>query len=711
MSQLKSHPASLPWYVRLSDSLYVSLLVLTSGIWLIYSNTFRVPFLFDDESSIVKNTSLRHLGSIWRILHPTENAGVGGRPLLNLSYAINYALGGTQVVGYHIVDLVIHTIAAVLLLVLLRLIFKQILVDPKFEYYRNSLSLIITALWAWHPLQTISVTYLSQRAESLMGLFYLLTILLFFLGSYKSSRLIQSRYYMLSIITCFLGIITKEVMITAPFTILLFDRVFVSGSFTGALKKHANLYLGYALSLLPLIFLTTGAHYRGVGFDQHITPAAYALTESEVVIKYIFLILWPHPLIFDYGWYTPTSISEAWPYCLTLCCILSLTIYSIIRLPKISFLAAWFFILLSPTSSFIPVASQPMAENRLYLPLAALVTFLVLNSFYYYGKRCLIFFSAIAVILALLTYSRNSSYSSALSLWSETVTLNPLNARAHANLGLALSAIKGHEKEAISEYNQAVSLKPDSAEAHNALGEALLHNPSKLREAINELEIATELKPNFAEAHYNLGTALLNSSDKPTAAVDEFKIATNLNPEFTEAYYNLGNALTRLGKKNEAIIAFKKAIISNPDFAQAHANLGNIYYTSSSESSDAISELRIALKIDPDFTEAHYDLANILSKLKGYETEAIKHFELALNLNPEFALAHNNLANLLIRIPGKQIEAISHYRSAIHLMPNFAIAHYNLGLALLKNTESEIEGREEINTARRLNPELPALQL
>ena len=140
MSQLKSHPASLPWYVRLSDSLYVSLLVLTSGIWLIYSNTFRVPFLFDDESSIVKNTSLRHLGSIWRILHPTENAGVGGRPLLNLSYAINYALGGTQVVGYHIVDLVIHTIAAVLLLVLLRLIFKQILVDPKFEYYRNSLS-------------------------------------------------------------------------------------------------------------------------------------------------------------------------------------------------------------------------------------------------------------------------------------------------------------------------------------------------------------------------------------------------------------------------------------------------------------------------------------------------------------------------------------------------------------------------------------------
>jgi len=707
MSKPKSPLLATPWYIRFSDSLTVSLLFLTTGIWLIYSNSLDVPFLFDDESSILKNASLRDLNSLWNVLHPKDTAGVGGRPLLNLTYAINYALGGTQVSGYHVFNIIIHSLTACLLLIILRITFKQILTNQNFIYSKNLLALSIVTLWAWHPLQTICVTYLSQRAESLMAFFYLLTFLLFIQGTFSTSRRAQYSYYVTSIITCCLGILTKEVMFTAPFAILLFDRTFITGSFYQALRKHSLVYVGYALSLLPLISLTQGVHYRGVGFDQHIPPLTYMLSESKVIIHYIFLILWPHRLIFDYGWYTPTSLHVLWPYILSFGIIFLFTLYAFKRWPKLSITGVWFFILLTPTSSIIPIASQPMAENRLYLPIAAFSILLVISCFNYFGKRSLIFLSVIAITLGFISYSRNTSYKSPLQLWSETVKKNPSNARAHTNLGLALSKIPGHENQAIEQYARAVSLKPDSAEAHNDLGEALLHAQSTWLNGIHELQTAIELKPNFAEAHYNLGTALLQNSDKISTAADEFRLASEINPDFTEAYYNWGNALERLGKHSDAIIAFKKAISTNPSFAQAHANLGNVYYNAYSDSTKAIDALTRAIELNPSFTEAHYNLANILSKYSARRTEAITHFVIALKLDPQFALAHNNLANLLIQFPGKENEAIDHYRKAIHLMPNLAVAHYNLGIALFKTNQNTAEARNEIARAREIDSNLP----
>jgi len=707
MSKPKSDILATPWYIRFSNSLTASFLFLATSIWIIYSNTLNVPFLFDDESSILKNTSLRHLSSLWNILHPKDTAGLGGRPLLNLSYAINYALGGTDVIGYHVFNIIIHILTAFLLLLILRISFKKILNNQSFIYYRNLLALIVVTLWAWHPLQTICVTYLSQRAESLMAFFYCLTFLLFIQGAYSTGRQIQYSYYFSSIITCCFGILTKEVMLTAPLAILLFDRTFITGSFYQSLKKRSFLYFGYALSLLPLISLTKGAHYRGVGFDQHIKPLSYALSESKVIINYIFLVLWPHPLIFDYGWYKPSSLYTLWPYIASLTIIILFTLYALIRWPKLSFSGLWFFILLCPTSSIIPIASQPMAENRLYLPVAAIYILLVILLFSYFGKRSLIFFSVVALTLGFCAFSRNTSYKSPLTLWSETVKENPLNARAHGNLGLALSKSLGHEKEAIEEYTKAVSLKPDSPEAHNDLGEALLHTQSTWQNGIHELQTAIEINPYFAEAHYNLGTAFLQNSDKISAAVNEFKTATDINPEFSEAYYNLGNALERLANYREAVDAYKKAISLNSNFAQAHANLGNVYYNAFSDSAQAINELSKAIEINPSFAEAHYNLGNILSKYGDQRPKAIMHFESALKYNPNFALAHNNLANLLIQIPGQENDAINHYRRAILLMPHLAVAHYNLGIALFKTAQNKIEARSEISLARELDPSLP----
>jgi tetratricopeptide (TPR) repeat protein len=709
MIQTKTHTIAKAWYIRLSDSFYFSATLIIAGLWIIYENTLHVPFLFDDESSIINNTSLRHLRNIIGVLNPPNHAGVGGRPLLNLSYALNYALGGIQVEGYHITNLLIHTAAALLLLLTLRITFKKLLTGDEHNASSHLLALITTAIWAWHPILTISVTYISQRAESLMGFFYILTFLFFVLCTYSTSKARKIIYSLISIIFCLCGILTKEVMLTAPLIILFFDRLFISGSFCKALRQRILLYSGYALSLTPLIYLTTSAHYRGVGFDQHITPWEYALHETKVVIDYIFLIIWPHTLVFDYGWYIHESLGSLWPYCLITAVLLYLTILSYRRSNKISFFVLSFFVLISPTSSFIPVASQPMAENRLYLAILPLSLVLILSAFSQFGRKCLILFAAIAIILGVISHKRNTAYQSELSLWEDTVKKIPLNARAHVNLGLSLSRIPGREKEAVEEYALAVKLKPDSSEAHNDLGEAFLHSEKHWAEGVQELRIAIDINPQFADAHYNLGTALLQNSEHIPEAIKEFKDAIQLNPEFSKAYYNLGNALIKTGNYKEAIAAFHKATAINPYFSEAYANLGTAYYAGYSDTKNAIKALKQSLEITPNFVEAHYDLANILSKIPNHQVEAIHHYNEALRLNPNFALAHNNYANLLAKIPGRENDAIEHYRQAVHLMPTFAIAHYNLGLVLLRQDTQNKEAHEEIDIARRLDPSLPGL--
>jgi tetratricopeptide (TPR) repeat protein len=549
---------------------FIPLLVVAAGL-LAYHNSFTRPFIFDDLSSIPENPTIRHLWPTWQALSPSATAMVGGRPVLNFSLAINYAFGGTSVRGYHALNLAIHILAALTLFGVVRRTLLQSALRERFGTVANGLALATAVLWTVHPLQTEAVTYVSQRAESLMGLFYLLTLYCFIRGT-GSPR--PELWFTLSIAACLLGMATKEVMVTAPLMVLLYDRTFVAGSFRAAWTQRRRLYVGLGGTWFLLGYLMTGLQHRGVGYGLGITWQAYTLTECQVVVKYLCLALWPHPLVFDYG--TGVMIrhaTEAMPYALILVLLAAGAVVGLKRSLAIGFIGAWFFVILAPTSSVVPVAYQPMAESRMYLPLAAVVMLGVSAVYALVGRRSVAVFGVLAILLGFFTSQRNEDYRSAISIWSDTVAKRPDDARAHNDLGVAL-AQADRLPEAIEQFDQVLRITPDDAEVHHNLGNALAQ-AGKFEEAIGQYKQALRLKPDDAKAHNNLG-ACLSRLGRAQEAFEHWKHALRIKPDYAEAHYNLGVALEQTGKVPEAVKHYEQAVRIKPDYTQAQNALARL---------------------------------------------------------------------------------------------------------------------------------------
>jgi tetratricopeptide (TPR) repeat protein len=605
----------------------------------VYYNCFVVPFILDDPSSVASNASIRHLWPIWDALSPPANSVVGGRPVLNLTLAVNYALGGTAVWGYHAVNLAIHILSGLTLYGVVRRTLSHPPLRGRFGVSAMRLALAVAVLWTVHPLQTEAVTYVSERAESLMGMFYLLTLYCFIRGT-ESPR--SAWWFTLSVVACLLGMGSKEVMVTAPLMVLLYDRTFVSGSLRGSWTRHRWLHLGLTSTWLLLGYLMTGLHYHGVGYGLGITWWAYSLTECRTVIRYLWLALWPHPLVFDYGQFAAIQhIAQVAPYALILAVLLAGTLFELRRQPAIGFVGAWFFMILAPTSSLVPVLGQPMAEHRMYLSLAAVVVLGVMGVHVLIGRRTVAVVVALAIALGVLTWRRNQDYSSEIAIWDDAVAKCPQNPRAHTNLGIALSQA-GRLPEAIEHLEQALRINPDYDEAHNNLGNALTRS-GRLPEAIEHLEQALRITPDLAEAHNNLGAAL-ERAGRLQDALGHYEQALRINPDLAVAHCNLGNALTRSGRLPEAIEHLEQALRIKPDYAEAHTNLG-IALGQAGRLPEAIEQLEQALRINPDLAEAHTNLGIALERV-GRLQDAIGHYEQALRIKPDLAPAKNALARL-----------------------------------------------------------------
>jgi tetratricopeptide (TPR) repeat protein len=667
---------------------FIPVLIIAAGIWA-YHNSFQGPFILDDVSSILENPHIRHLWPIGEALSPSANSMVGGHPVVNLSLAVNYALGGLAVWGYHALNLTIHILAALTLFGIVRRTLLRPVLEAHFGASALPLAVAVAILWAVHPLQTEAVTYLSERGESLMGLFYLLTLYGFIRGVESPGH---GRWFVLSVVACALGMATKEVMVTAPLMVLLYDRTFVSQSFREAWSRHGRLYLGLAGTWLLLGYLMAGSHNlldRGVGYGLGITWWTYGLTECRAIMHYLWLALWPAPLVFDYGdaitgGITIWHLAEATPYALILAVLVAGVLVELRRQPAMGFLGAWFFVILAPSSSVVPVAGQPMAEHRMYLPLAAVVTIAVLGAFAL-GKRlfnkqqgvvlgCMAG-GFVAVLLAFLTIQRDRDYYSAVTIWQDTVEKRPDNPRAHNNLGLALVQL-GRRQEAMGQYEQALRIEPDYAEAHNNLGIALVQQGS-LQEAIGHYEQALRVKPDLAKAHNNLGNALLQAG-RVQEAIGHYEQALQIRPDLAEAHNDLGYALLQAGKVSEAIEQYEQALRIKPDYADGYNNLG-LALVQQGRLREAMEHWEQALRVNPDLADAHYNLGLALQK-RGRLPEAIGHYEQALRIQPDYAEAHYNLGVALEKL-GRTTEAIGHYEQALRIKPDFVQAQSSLARA------------------------------
>ena len=575
---------------------------LVAAVVAVYANGLSAPFVFDDTLAILENPTIRHLWPPWSALTPPGGQGltVEGRPILNLSLAFNYALGGTAVGGYHLVNLAIHAGTALLLGALVRRTLLR-LAHPA----ADAISFFTALLWALHPLQTESVTYTVQRTESLMGFFLLATLYTFVRGAEAAQ---ERGWFIAALFACALGMATKEVMVAAPVLVLLYDRTFLAGSLREALRRrgpvHAALFATWGL----LAALVLGAGNRGgtIGGAAGVAWHEYALCQFRAVVHYVRLALWPDPLIFDYG---PdfVSVGTAAPYGIVVILLVAATTVALWRKPALGFIGAWFFVLLAPTSSVVGGTRQMLAEHRMYLSLAAVVLLVMLAGDRWIGRRAHGLWAVLALALGFATVARNADYRSELALYTDTVAKRPDNPYARYNLGKAL-AEAGRYAEAVVHDREAVRLRPQLVGAQYNLANALAEL-GRLAEARVHYLAAVTLKPDYAKAHFNLGN-VLRQLDDPEAALTHYRAAVQHDGGYLEARDNLGSLLMERGQLAEAENQFAAVLRARPDSAGTLCNLGTLCWLQG-RTAEAEAHYSRALQLDPRLTLARDGLERV----------------------------------------------------------------------------------------------------
>jgi tetratricopeptide (TPR) repeat protein len=684
--------------------------VIAAGAIAVYSRTFSAPLLFDDESGIVDNPTIRHLGTaFW----PPLNTTASGRPVLNFSLAVNYAVNGTAVWSYHVLNLAIHVLAGLTLFGVVRRTLARSAAPAAFL-----IAFAAALFWTLHPLQTEAVTYTIQRAESLMGLFYLLTLYCFIRGAEGNGRR-QRLWSALCVGACLLGMATKEVMVSAPLIVLLYDRTFVAGSFREAWRRRSGLHLALAATWLPLVGLvaSTGWDRSGTsGFGVGIAPWAYWLTQFEAVTRYLWLSLWPHPLVLDYGTVWVGHPADAAPYAAVVVALAVLVLIALQRWPAAGFLGAWFFAILAPTS-VMPGRIQMIVEHRMYLPLAAVIVTGVAGldalrrTMRDHGRRdtgtagrglislgsaaggrafcgpvvAAALILSLATGLGLITARRNEDYRSKRAIWGDTAERRPNNERAHFNLANALAKTPGRMNDAIAHYDEALRLKPDYAEAHNNLADALARIPARLNDAIAQYDEALRLKPDYAQAHNNLGVALEKMPGRMNDAIAHYEEALRVKPDYAEAHNNLGLALSRMGRTNDAIAHYEEALRLNPGYAQAHNNLGVALEQIPGRLNDAIAQYEETLRLKPDSAEAHGNLGLVWSRIPGRINDAVAQYEAVVRLQPDDAPGWHNLGVNWYRL-GNLPAAAAAFREELRLSPDDPAARKALSTVLRQSS-------------------------
>jgi len=569
-----------------------------------YHGTFSVPFLFDDRTAILDNPTIRQLWPLTSALSPpNDGSGVTGRPLVNLSLALNHALSGEAVWSYHALNLLIHLGTGLALFGLVRRTLRQPAVPERLRADALPVGFTVAALWLVHPLLTESVTSIIQRTESLMGLFYLLTLYGFIRGV-QSAR--PSGWLGLSVAACLLGMTAKEVMVSAPLVVFLADRTFVAGTFRAAWRQRWRYYLGLAGTWLVLGWLVLhagGSRGTAAGFGLGVTPWTYALTQCQAILLYLKLSVWPHPLVFDYGTDVVRHLGDVWWQAGLLLLLLGVTGWALVRRPLGGFLGACCFLILAPSSSVVPLVTQTMAEHRMYLPLAAVLTLGVTAAYARAGRAALGAALVLAAGFAVLTIRRNQDYRSELALWTDTVAKAPGNARAQLNLSEILINA-GQPAAALDHAAEAVRLHPTSAEAQNNVGIALVQL-GRPADASGYCREAFRLRPNYAKAHSNLGIALLKSGQLPEA-ITEFEAALRLDPGSPDTLtlrHNLGIALLASHRLPEAIAQFEAVLQANPDSVETHYYLA-LALGLSDRLTEAAEHLEAVLRLKPDHADA-----------------------------------------------------------------------------------------------------------
>ena len=643
--------------------------------FLAYANGLSGPFVFDDQLSIVENPSIRRWWQPSAVLFPERELPVAGRPLVNLSFALNYAVGGLNVFGYHLVNVAFHLLCALLVFGLVRRTLRlaslaqggPVRLAPLAEGEQlTNIAFAAALLWTLHPLTTEAVNYVTQRTELMMAFFYLLTL-------YASARAWRDaharRWQTVAIASCAAGMACKESMVTAPLMVVLYDAIFLFGSLKLALAARWRFYVGLALSWALLVALTwSGPRIHSAGFSSGVSPWVYLLNQTVMITQYLHLSVWPQSLVANYGWPAALTLADVFPYTFLIAALLALTVGALIRYPAFGFLGAWFFVTLAPTSSIVPIATEVGAERRMYLSLIAVIVLalVLLSRLKLRPAMAAVVVLACAAALAAGTVTRNRDYRSALQLARTAVERRPTSVARHALATELLNA--GDTDEAMVHLRQAVDGAP---RARYTLGVELLKQ-GDTNAGIDELQHFLRAQPLLLEAvsaRQLLGQALAERQQWPHA-IEQYRLVLSMNPTRTQRLDTqalLGMALVQAERYDEAVSLYRAYLTERPGDVDALSHLGLALLTTNNLD-EGLGAFRRAVELDPGNGEMRRNLAAALFDRREID-EAAVHARQAIDLHPGDATAHD-LFGRILAVQGDFAGARAQFERALQIAPD-----------------------------------------
>ncbi len=581
---------------------------------LLYAGSLGGPFVFDDEPNILENEHIRISAfSAGELYDAAFKSPLPTRPVANLSFALNHFFNGYNVVGYRLINILIHIVNGGLLYALARLTFRT----PALGVHRQTAGAVACAaaiLWLVHPLHTQSVAYIVQRMTGLAAMFYLLSLTCY-AGARMAERSKRRRTLWAGFIASgLLALGTKEIAATLPVFIFLYEWYFFQNLDGHWLRRRIPLLIGAAAAgaVIGMVYLGFGnpldrifSAYDGSGMSV----GQRLMTQLRVVVFYISLLFWPAASRLNLDHHTAVSLSLLDPITtllalLLLAALLLAAVLMARREPLGSFAILWFLGNLVIESSVIRL--ELVFEHRTYLPsVFPVMAVVALGARLIRGKKTAIAVLALlAAACAFSTWERSKVWGDDVALWRDCMQKSPLKPRPHNNLGSALSN-RDRFDEAAVHLARAVELSPNYGDARYNLGYVLVRL-GQLEAGIRELTEAVRLEPKNYMAHNNLGVAHLIREDYPHA-VAHFKEAVRLKPDFAAAHNNLGVALKNQGELAGAVASLRESLRLNPDYAEAWNNLG-VALREQGELAKAAESFRRALQIFPNYAAARRNL-------------------------------------------------------------------------------------------------------
>jgi tetratricopeptide (TPR) repeat protein len=566
---------------------FLLLLLLAVCIYFVYTSSIKGPFVFDDAINIQDNSQIRLTElTLDGIVRAGFESPCPHRPVANISFALNYYFNRYDVAGYHLVNILMHIATGIILFYFIKVTLGLLNAhNLKLQFEKNAppdkgncsihnsinssistpqrslgptsneilfIAFFTTCIWLVHPAQTQTVSYIVQRMNCMAAMFYILSLLL-----YAKARLARFKgnkwaLFIGCILSGILSLGSKEIAATLPFFIILYEWYFFQEVSLKWLKRNSIYLLCFLFIIIFMVLFYLGSHpterilsaysHRDFNLWQRV------LTEFRVVIYYISLLIFPHPmrlnLLHDFtishSFINPTTTLLSF---IAIAGMMVMAIWLAKRERLLSFCVLWFLGNLVIESSVIGL--EIIFEHRVYLPSMFFILMLVILVYRFTNSKWIwgALLCAVAIIFSVWTYQRNMVWSDDVSLWEDCVIKSPHKPRQHYNLGVVL-ARKGNLDDAIEHYLTALKIKPD-----------------------------------YLEAYYNLGNALARKGDAK-AAIYNYRKALQLNPDFFKSYYNIARILYNQGKTGGAIHNYKKALIINNEMTQTLYNLSWIYATS-----------------------------------------------------------------------------------------------------------------------------------